>query len=191
MQAIQGIWRDDPGDSAIQRAGYSIYVAPGPQLPAGAILLLRSIARLYDDRYAVLVRGLHARRGAEVEELYLSVIGEIYVLRAYVPMEEASRVNLRIELIDGKRQVLEAIKIVKERGNDYMDLYGRKLVDAAIVVLIGHLLLQQAMANDRKKLIARQYIETGLRALHRDVELICNGDLSPLQDYELIAGPAD
>jgi len=98
---------------------------------------------------------------------------------------------LKAKLIDGKRQVLEAIKIVKERGNDYMDLYGRKLVDAAIVVLIGHLLLQQAMANDRKKLIARQYIETGLRALHRDVELICNGDLSPLQDYELIAGPAD
>ena len=98
---------------------------------------------------------------------------------------------LKAKLIDGKRQVLEAIKIVKERGNDYMDLYGRKLVDAAIVVLIGHLLLQQAMANDRKKLIARQYIETDLRALHRDVELICNGDLSPLQDYELIAGPAD
>ena len=62
-------------------------------LPAGAILLLRSIARLYDDRYAVSRKGSPCASRRRSRELYLSVIGKIYVLRTYVSMEEASRVN--------------------------------------------------------------------------------------------------
>jgi len=52
--------------------------------------------------------------------------------------------ELQQKLIEGKKLVLEGIAFVKERGVEYMDLYGRKLVDAGITVLVGHLLLRQA-----------------------------------------------
>jgi hypothetical protein len=98
--------------------------------------------------------------------------------------------SLKGKLTKAKADILEAIKFVKERGNEYMDLYGRKLVDAAAVVLIGHLLLQQAAVNDRKKAVARRFIETGLPTVGRDLELICSGDQSALTEYDLIAGPS-
>ncbi len=96
---------------------------------------------------------------------------------------------LKAKLVEGKARVLEAIAFVKQHGNDYMDLYGRKIVDAAILVLIGHLLLHQAVVNDRKKVIARRFIESGLPTLARDIEMVLSGDQTPVQDYELIAGP--
>ena len=96
---------------------------------------------------------------------------------------------LKAKLVEAKARVLEAIAFVKQHGNDYMDLYGRKIVDAAILVLIGHLLLHQAVVNDRKKVIARRFIESGLPTLARDIEMVLSGDQTPVQDYELIAGP--
>jgi len=97
--------------------------------------------------------------------------------------------TLKAKLVEAKTRVLEAIAFIKQRGNEYMDLYGRRLVDAAIVVLVGHLLLQQAAVNDRKKHVARRFIDTGLPALARDVTLILSGDETPVRDYDLIAGP--
>jgi len=97
--------------------------------------------------------------------------------------------NLKQKLVGAKSSVLEAIAFIKQRGNEYMDLHGRRLVDAAIVVLVGHLLLDQASVNDRKKIIARRFIETNLPTLRRDIEMILSGDETPLRDYDLIAGP--
>jgi len=97
--------------------------------------------------------------------------------------------ELKAKLTEGKDLVLSGIKFVKERGVDYMDLCGRKLVDAAMTVLIGHLLLAQAAANERKRLVARRFIETGLCTLQRDMTLLRSGDTSVMEDYETIAGP--
>jgi len=55
--------------------------------------------------------------------------------------------ELQQKLIEGKKLILQGIGFVKERGVEYMDLYGRRLVDAGITVLVGHLLLQQAAAK--------------------------------------------
>jgi len=96
---------------------------------------------------------------------------------------------LKDKLTEAKQGILEAVKFIKERGNEYMDLHGRKLVDAAIVVLIGHLFLKQGAVNDRKKALAKRYIETSLPTVRRDLELILSGDQSAISDYELIAGP--
>ena len=52
--------------------------------------------------------------------------------------------RLRQKLVEGRELVQKGVAFVKERGVDYMDLYGRRLVDSAIAVLTGHLLLRQA-----------------------------------------------
>ena len=91
--------------------------------------------------------------------------------------------------------MLKGIAFVKDKGVDYMDLYGRKLVDAATAMLIGHLLLQQAGSTkapggaERKKLVARRFIDTNLPTVERDILLLCSGDTSALTDFETLAGP--
>ena len=104
--------------------------------------------------------------------------------------------ELKQKLEEGKQLVHEAIAFVKQHGVDYMDLYGRKLVDSAIAVLIGHLFLQQATATGdlaeaakRKKMVARRFIETALPTVRRDMTLLASGDWSAYKDYETLAGP--
>ncbi len=102
---------------------------------------------------------------------------------------DADLAALKQKVVEAKRQVLDAIQFIKQRGNEYMDLHGRKLVDAALVVIIGHLLLRQAAACERKKAVARRFIETGLPTLRRDLEVVRSGDTSAIQEFDLIAGP--
>jgi hypothetical protein len=98
--------------------------------------------------------------------------------------------GLKQRLAEGKAEVLKGVAFVKDRGPDYMDLYGRKLVDAAIAVLVGHLFLRQALANARKRRVARRFIESSLPTIRRDIALVCSGDTSVLEELETLAGPA-
>ena len=97
--------------------------------------------------------------------------------------------ELRRQLIKAKQLVLEGVTFVKGKGADYMDLYGRKLVDSAIMVLVGHLFVRQAVADERKKRVARRFIETSLPVVRRDIERVCSGDKSAVEEYATIAGP--
>lgn len=102
---------------------------------------------------------------------------------------EPALAELRAKLDEGKALVLKGIAFVKAKGGEYMDLWGRKLVDAASAVIIGHLLLQQAKANDRKKAVARRFIAMNAPTIERDINLVCSDDRSAIDSYELIAGP--
>ena len=97
--------------------------------------------------------------------------------------------DLKLKLLDAKGTLLKAVAYVKGRGNDYMDLSGRRLVDSALTIIVGHLLLGQAAKSERKQHVARRYIETRLTQLRADCELVCSGDASPLENLELLAGP--
>ena len=97
--------------------------------------------------------------------------------------------ELKGKLDEGKELVLEGITFVKSRSNEYMDLHGRRLVDSAIAVLIGHLLLQQAVGDERKRRVARRFIETNAVTIRRDMELVCSGDKSAMEEYAVLAGP--
>jgi hypothetical protein len=97
--------------------------------------------------------------------------------------------KLKTMLDEGKEQVLKAITDVKSLGGDAMDFFGRKLVDSACAVIIGHLLLRQATANERKKAVARRFITREMLTLRRDIEMISEGDMSVMTDYETLAGP--
>lgn len=97
--------------------------------------------------------------------------------------------GLKRKLLDGKETLLKAVAFVKERGNEYMDLSGRRLVDSAITIITGHLLLGQGAHSERKRQIARRFIETRASKLRADCEMVCSGDTSPLTEMELLAGP--
>jgi hypothetical protein len=105
----------------------------------------------------------------------------------------------------------EAIACVKEQGNEYMDLYGRALVDIAIDLINGYLFCQQASTKidmqvpmsengqagngqtismkERKETVARRYITKNAPKISALAELICSGDKSTITDYEAMVGP--
>jgi hypothetical protein len=62
-------------------------------------------------------------------------------------------------------------------------------VDSAIAVLIGHLFLDQAAANERKKTVVRRFVGKTTAGHPRDLELVCSGDTAPLLEYDVLAGP--
>ena len=49
--------------------------------------------------------------------------------------------ELKQKLVEARQRVAEAVQFVKSKGTSYLDLSGRRLVDSAIAVIIGHLLL--------------------------------------------------
>jgi len=97
--------------------------------------------------------------------------------------------TLQAQLAEGAKCLVAALDKVRAEGGNYLDLSGRRLVDAAGVIIIGHLLLRQAAANPRKRHVARRFITTGLPALRRDVELVMTGDKSVLTEFDALAGP--
>lgn len=97
--------------------------------------------------------------------------------------------QLRDQLVEAKSKVLEAVRYVKTQSTQYLDLAGRRLVDSAIAVIIGHLLLGQGAVNPRKKVVARRFLSQQLPVLQTNVAQVLSGDMSPLTEYEVLAGP--
>jgi len=92
-------------------------------------------------------------------------------------------------LIEARETVSEAIQFAKGQSPTFVDLVARQLVDAAIDVIIGHMLLGQAARNERKRSIVRRFLNDRIPAIHMNCEQVKAGDMSPVQEYELIAGP--
>ncbi|MEN6459302.1 MAG: acyl-CoA dehydrogenase family protein [Thermoguttaceae bacterium] len=97
--------------------------------------------------------------------------------------------GLKQKLVEAREQINEIVKFVKSKGPSHLDLAGRRLVDSAIIVIVGHLLLGQGADDERKKRVARRYIERELAVLRMNCEWIHAGDTSSLDEYALLAGP--
>lgn len=97
--------------------------------------------------------------------------------------------QLKQRLVEGRQLVLEAIQFVKNKPTAYLDLAGRRIVDAAITVIVGHLFLGQGAADDRKKRVARRFIESQMPVLRMNLDQVRAGDMTPLEEYDLLAGP--
>ncbi len=97
--------------------------------------------------------------------------------------------GLKQKLIVARGQLNEAVAFVKTKPSSYLDLSGRRLVDTAIDILIGHLFLGQGAADDRKKRVARRFIERQLPVMKMNLEQILSGDMAAMEEYALIAGP--
>ena len=114
-------------------------------------------------------------------------------------------------LTEGTEHLNKAVAFIKEAGVEYMDLYGRPLVDMAIDLIIGYLFCDQAstkvdmqvpVANgksngqaqtismkERKAMIARRYISKNAPKIAALAEVICTGDKSTFADYDSVIGP--
>ncbi|GAH55501.1 unnamed protein product [marine sediment metagenome] len=120
--------------------------------------------------------------------------------------------DLLEKLTEGTEQLKSSVAFVKEESNEYMDLYGRALVDIAIDLITGYLFCGQAStkvnmevaavaeespANNgekipmkkRKAMTARRYITRNAPKIAALVELIRTGDKSTFTDYEALIGP--
>jgi len=120
--------------------------------------------------------------------------------------------DLLAKLAEGTEQLKSSIAFIKEQGNEYMDLYGRALVDMAIYLINGYLFcgqastkidMEAAIAEDdsggngetipmkkRKAMIARRYITKNAPKIVSLAELISAGDKSTFTDYQALVGPA-
>jgi len=97
--------------------------------------------------------------------------------------------ELKQRLVGARQRIAEAIQYVKGKSTAYLDLSGRRMVDSAIAVIVGHLFLGQGVHSDRKKRVARRFIEGQLPAIAMNLQQVLSGDTSALDEYELLAGP--
>ncbi len=119
--------------------------------------------------------------------------------------------DLLDKLAEGRKQLKKAVAFVKENGNEYMDLYGRALVDIAIDLIIGYLFCGQASTKvemevagadngqtdngstismkQRKAMIARRFVTKNAPKIRALTESICSGDKSTFTDYATLVGP--
>lgn len=98
-------------------------------------------------------------------------------------------IELKEKLVDAKRRILETIQFIKSKSTSYLDLSGRRIVDSAITVIIGHLFLDQAAVNERKKQVARRFITREMPVLRMNLEQALSGDMTPIEQYAVLAGP--
>ncbi len=96
---------------------------------------------------------------------------------------------LKVQLIEARGKIREAVDFAKAQSGSYVDLSGRRLVDSAIFVICGHLFLGQGATNERKKKVAQRYLSKKLPELRMACEKVMSGDSVPMDDYELLAGP--
>ncbi|MHC4565888.1 MAG: acyl-CoA dehydrogenase family protein [Planctomycetota bacterium] len=114
-------------------------------------------------------------------------------------------------LATGRELLKESVVYVKEQGNEYMDLYGRAVVDIAIDLINGYLFCGQASTKvdmevpvadngsgdngktvsmkQRKMMIARRYISKNAPKIAALAESIRAGDKSTFTEYETLIGP--
>ncbi len=119
--------------------------------------------------------------------------------------------DLLEKLAEGTEQLKSSIAFVKENGNEYMDLYGRALVDITISLITGYLFCGQAgtkvemevaaaedgpadkgrkiAMKERKAIIARRYISRNAPKIASLAQMICAGDKSTFTDYQNLIGP--
>ncbi|OQY07369.1 MAG: hypothetical protein B6I25_01925 [Planctomycetales bacterium 4572_13] len=114
-------------------------------------------------------------------------------------------------LKEGTETLLECAKFAKGQGIDYMDLYGRQLVDIAIALIDGYLFCGQASSKvdmevavadngdaevpktipmtQRKEILARRYVTRNATLIKKLSEEILSGDKTTFKDYEALIGP--
>lgn len=108
-------------------------------------------------------------------------------------------------LAQNTKTLNSCVEFIKDKGIDYMDLYGRDLVDIAVKIICGYLFCQQASAKKdmmtavdnngkkismkaRKAMIARRYITKNVPRIAAWEASIKSGNTSSFDSYFDIAG---
>jgi len=151
---------------------------------------------LRDSRITTIYEGtsqlqvIAAVRGVSSGSVETAVTG-ILDARAEWPAEIQPLVA---QIRAGLAALAEAVAFVKAQGGtEYMDLYGRKLVDMGIALIVGTLFCDAATASDsagaKKLAVARRWLADKMPELRMNKEMILSGDRSVIKDFDLLAGP--
>ena len=115
--------------------------------------------------------------------------------------------DLLDKLVEGIELMKASIAFIKENGNEYMDLYGRAIVDIAIDLIIGYLFCGQGSSKvdmevavaggngdmipmrERKAKLARRFVTKNSLKIEALAKLIQAGDKSSFTDYDVLIGP--
>jgi alkylation response protein AidB-like acyl-CoA dehydrogenase len=166
-------------DTALQVLGGSGYMQ---DYPAERYLRDARITSIYEGTSQLQI--LAASRGVS------SGVFESYVDQfQQKPCDDPVLSELKEQLAEGRQQVVDAVTMVKQQPSSYLDLSARRLVDAALVVILGHMLIDHATHNERKKRVARRFVEHQLPRLRTWCAQIQAGDTAPIDEFELLAGP--
>ena len=103
----------------------------------------------------------------------------------------SAEVQPLVEKLNVARPVLtEIIAFTKDQpGVEYMDLYGRKIVDAAIDLIVGYLFCRDARFDATRLPIARRWVNTRLPRIKMLRDMVLSGDRSSMEDFAALAGP--
>jgi hypothetical protein len=118
--------------------------------------------------------------------------------------------DLLITLGEGRKHLDRAVEYIKDAGIEYMDLYGKALVDIAISLINGYLFCGQASGSfdmevpvgsknnngsgstasmkKRKLMVAKRYINKNAPKLEALADSVCSGDRSSFAEYDYLAG---
>ncbi|MDR3198382.1 MAG: acyl-CoA dehydrogenase family protein [Planctomycetaceae bacterium] len=96
--------------------------------------------------------------------------------------------KLKAILIKGREEIQSAVEFAKSQSGIYVELIARRLVDAAIAVIVGHYFLGQATKNERKKHIAELFIGQNEPLITMKCVQVKQGNSKVIDDYELLAG---
>ena len=99
--------------------------------------------------------------------------------------------SLKEKLIAVRARLDDAIAFARSQGVNYVELRARKLLDAAIAILIGHLLLDQATSDSRKQIVAEHYIRKEIANIAGIIALVEDGSSLVTDKYLEIVGPVD
>ena len=108
-------------------------------------------------------------------------------------------------LTENTKTLADCVDFIKDKGIDYMDLYGRDLVDIAVKIICGYLFCQQASfkkdmlvavdnkgkkmsMKERKAKIAKRYITKNNPRITAWQTSIKSGDTSSFESYYELAG---
>lgn len=97
--------------------------------------------------------------------------------------------ELRKSLLASREGFTKAVEYAKMQSGAYVDLIARQLVESAIFMLCGHYLLGQAEKCDRKKRVAKLYIEKNAPQIAMRCSQVLQGNAQSIEEYELLAGP--
>jgi len=94
------------------------------------------------------------------------------------------------EIRAGIDELNKVIAFVKEQPDEnYRRLYARKMVDMAMILIIGTLFADHAAASAERETILRYWMGTRMSEFRRNKELITSGEQTILESFEELAGP--
>ena len=99
--------------------------------------------------------------------------------------------SLKEKLIAVRARLDDAIAFARSQGVNYVEHRARKLLDAAIAILIGHLLLDQATSDSRKQIVAEHYIRKEIANIAGIIALVEDGSSLVTDKYLEIVGPVE